>query len=89
MSRASPANRLRRPGVPRCLRQVFDLQAVVVVAPFAAGQDGLGDFLDGQVRPAVGLAAEGSHIDQQPPAFAHLVAQLLELLRGSSLCVVT
>ena len=30
--------------------QVLDLQAVVVLAPFAAGEDGLGDLLDGQVR---------------------------------------
>ena len=54
----------RLPAAPsgwrRCLGQVLDLQAVVVVAPFAAGEDVLRDLLDGEVRVALGFAAEGA-----------------------------
>ena len=63
-------------------RQILDLQAVVVLAPLAAVLDGLGDFLDGQVREIVQLlfgsrnAAEAAHV-QSTAGFGrrHLVAK--------------
>ena len=67
------------------LGQVGDLQAVIVVAPFAFIQDGAGDFLDREVSEHGGFAAEGAAANQQRAVFTHFFAQLGELFVGERL----
>ena len=61
------------------LRQVGDIEAVVVVAPFALGEHCGRNLLDREVREGIGLPAKGSTADEQAAAVANLIAQLREL----------
>lgn len=59
--------------------EVFDCEAVVVVAPFAAVEDLLRDFFDGEVVEGGGIAAKGHAEDEEATLRAYVFAELGEL----------
>ena len=70
----------------RCgLRQVGDVEAIVVVAPLALGEHCGRNLLDREVREGIGLSAKGGTADQQAAAVANLIAQLRDLIAGKRL----
>ena len=58
------------------------LQAVIVLAPFAARHNGLGDFLERQIGKFGGPERKCAAADQQRAVIADLIAQFGENLRG-------
>lgn len=63
----------------RGLGEVFDFEGVVVIIPFAAVEDGFGDFFEGEVLEGVGLHAEGSAADEEGAVGADRFGEGLEL----------
>ena len=66
-------------GLRRGLREVFNAQAVVVLAPFTASEHGFRDLFHRQIRVAFLGSSEGGADYEQGAFRADLVAQLLEL----------
>ncbi len=69
----------------RCLWQVFDLQAVVVLAPLATGEHGFGNLLNRKIAVTVRPYPEGAAHDQQRSLAARLHRSIAEADRGSDL----
>ena len=67
------------------LRETGDLEAVIVLAPFAAVEDGDGNFFDGEVLKHGGLAAECAAADEEAAGFADFIADPGELVVGEDL----
>ncbi len=59
--------------------QVFDFEAVVVVAVFTAVEDLLGDFFDGEVGKVAGVAAKGHAQYEEGAIAANVFTELDEL----------
>ncbi|MDO7785510.1 hypothetical protein QPL65_25150, partial [Escherichia coli] len=55
-------------------------QAVVVLAPLAAGEHGFGDFIHGQVAVAFFATTDCGADDEQAAVRADFIAKLLELV---------
>ena len=60
--------------------EVFHFEAVVVLAPLAAGEHGFGDLLHGKVAVAILAWTEGGADDEQAAVRPYFIAELLELV---------
>ena len=66
--------------------EIGDVQAVVILAPLAAGEYSHGNLAQSQVGEVSCFAAKCGAADEQRPVRSHLFAQRLKLLAAQCLC---